>query len=220
MYSSLLTADEFLSSEVTEKRLDAWGKTLDAIEKMAKYKPLNPKWKETEWSQSMGHLINDKSLFLVNGSWMYNIWQGIDEERIFRAMPTEFPSFNKFPVYPGAYIVTWAVLKNSPNREAAIDFLLEMNKPGMADTWVRSTKCPSGIKGSLADVTFGGDQFENFSSYIQQTYTQNQYRYFPSGHWVLDNRFPQGESLYFAEVIEGKLTAKEAMNKIRRAVGR
>jgi ABC-type glycerol-3-phosphate transport system substrate-binding protein len=221
MYSSLLTADEFLSVAVSERRLDAWEKTLEAVEKMTKYKPLNPKWRETEWGKTQGLVMNEECLFLANGSWMYNIWQGLDAKKTLNCVPAEFPSFTGgFPVYPWAYTITWAVLKKSPHKEEAIKFLLAMNKPSMADAWARYTKCPTGIKGSLSDVTFGSDQFENFAYHIQDKYKNKQYGYNGSGKMVLDDRFPQSASLYFTEVIEGVLTAKEAMNKIRQSVGR
>jgi hypothetical protein len=221
MYSSLLSGpDEFHSATVTEHRLKAWEKTLEAVEIMAKYKPLNPKWRTTEWSKTQGTLINEECLFYVNGSWMYNIWLAIDAKKTLNCMPAEFPSFGEFSVYPGASIITWAVLKNAPHKEEAIKYLLAMNKPEMADAWVRYTKCPTGIKGSLADVTFGGDQFENFSFTVQNKYKNKQYKYYESGHWVLNNTATQGSALYFTDVIEGKMTAKEAMKRIRKSVGK
>ena len=221
MYSSLLSSpEEFNSATVTERRLKAWEKTLEAVELMSKYKPLDPKWRTTEWSKTQGMLLNEECLFYVNGSWMYNIWLAIDSQKLLDCMPAEFPSFGEFSVYPGASIITWAVLKNAPHKEEAIKYLLAMNKPIMADAWVRYTKCPTGIKGSLADVTFGGDQFENFSFNVQNKYKNKQYKYYESGHWVLNNSFAQGASLHFTEVIEGKMTAKEAMRLIRKAVGK
>jgi hypothetical protein len=221
MYSSLLSgAEEFHSATVTERRLKAWEKTLEAVEQMSKYQPLNPKWRTTEWSKTQGVLLNEECLFYVNGSWMYNIWLAIDPQKLLNCMPAEFPSFGEFPVYPGASIITWAVLKNAPHKEEAIKYLLAMNKPEMADAWVRYTKCPTGIKGSLADVTFGGDQFENFSFNVQNKYKNKQYKYYESGQWVLNNSFSQGASLHFTEVIEGKMTAKEAMRLIRKSVGK
>lgn len=222
MYSSLLSGhEEFFSGSITERRLDALGKTLEAVELMAQYKPLNRKWRETEWSKTQGSLLNEECLFISNGSWMYNIWQEIDDKKTLDCVPAEYPSFGgDFPVYPWSYSITWGVMKNAPHKEEAIRFLLAMNKPTMADAWVRYTKCPTGIKGSLSEVTFGGDQFENFSYHIQKKYKNKQYKYMGSAEVVLDNRYQQVTALYFTEVIEGKMTAKEAMSKIRRSVGR
>lgn len=220
LYASLLDSrEEFFSKEITENRLSAWEKTLMAMELISKYKPLNPKWVETEWTNTTGSLINEECLFYVNGSWMYNIWLAIDEQKTMNCMPAEFPSFGSFKTYPGAYQVTWGVLKNAPNRDEAVKFLLAMNKPAVAETWARYTKCPTGIKGNLSNVTLGGDQFENFSKYIQTHFGTNTYRYYASSAWVLDESHAR-TPIYYTEVIEGKLTAKEAMLKIRNSISR
>ena len=220
LYASLLDSrEEFLSKEITEKRLLAWEKTLEGMELISKFKPLNPKWTETEWTTTTGSLINEECLFYVNGSWMYNIWMGIDEQKTMNCMPAELPVFGSFKTYPGAYQITWGVLKNAPHRDEAVKFLLAMNKPEVAETWGRFTKCPTGIKGKLSNVTFGGDQFENFSKYIQTRFGTNTYRYYGSSSWVLDDSHAE-TPIYYTEVITGKLTAKEAMAKIRSSIGR
>lgn len=218
MFSSLLSgSEEFFSGQVTERRLSAWEKTLEAIELMSKYKPLNPEWKKVNWDKTKGSLINEESLFYVNGSWMYNIWLAIDEEKIHNCMPTEFPVFNKTSVYPGGYQVMWAVLKNAPHKEEAIKFLLDMNKPAMSEMWVRYTKCPTGIKGNLTGVSFGADQFENFSYNVQKVYGLNTYRYYESSSWVLSEKYAD-TPIFYTEVIQGEMSAKEAMQRIRRSI--
>ncbi len=218
MFSSLLNdSKEFFSGQITERRLNAWAKTLEAIELMSKYKPLNPGWKNVNWDKTKSSLVNEECLFYINGSWMYNIWQSIDDKKIHNCMPTEFPSFNKTSVYPGGYQVMWAVLKNAPHKEEAIRFLLDMNRPAMSEMWVRYTKCPTGIKGNLTGVSFGGDQFENFSYHIQDTYGLNTYRYYESSSWVL-NESNANTPIYYLEVIQGQMTAKEAIQKIRKSI--
>ncbi|HNW50982.1 MAG TPA: ABC transporter substrate-binding protein [Prolixibacteraceae bacterium] len=220
MYGSLLNdRDEFLSKKVTEKRMDAWEKTLEVMESISQYKPLKPDWRTTEWSTTTNSLLNEECLFYVNGSWMYNIWMGIDKQKTMNCMPTEFPGFHPLKFYPGAYQVTWGVLKNAPHREEAVKFLLALNKPEYADEWSRTTKCPTGIKGDLSDVAFGADRFENFSAYIQKNYGSKTYRYYESSVWFLDEKNANTLN-YFDEVIEGKMTAKEAMRNIRSNIKR
>lgn len=215
LYASLLDSrEEFFLNEITEKRLLAWEKTLEGMEHISKFQPLNPNWTVTEWTNSTGSLLNEECLFYVNGSWMYNIWMGIDEQKTMNCMPAELPSFGSFKTYPGAYQITWGVLKNAPHRDEAVKFLLAMNKPEVAETWGRFTKCPTGIKGKLSNVTFGEDQFENFSKYIQTNFGTNTYRYYASSSWVLDGAHAE-TPVFYTEVITGKLTAKEAMKKIR-----
>jgi hypothetical protein len=117
-----------------------------------------------------------------------NIWLALDEEKINNCIPTEFPSFKTPPVYPGGYQIMWAVLKKAPHKEEAIRFLLAMNKPAMSEMWVRYTKCSTGIKGNLTGVSFGKDQFENFSYHVQDVYKRNTYRYYESSVWMLNKK--------------------------------
>lgn len=220
LYASLMdSAEEFKSGRLTEKRLKAWEKTLLALEQLSAYQPIDPSWRETEWTETQKDFLNEEYLFYINGSWMYNIWNGIDPKLTQNVLPTEFPGFKAHVIYPAAYQVTWAVPKNSPNREEAVKFLLAMNKPEIAETWSRYTKCPTGIKGNLASSSFGGDQFENFSQYVQSNFDKNIYRYYESARWMLSDEYAV-ENVYFREVIEGKLSAKEAMKRIRLRIGR
>lgn len=206
---------EFLNSEFTSKRIDLWGKTLDVAEQMSKYHPLNDNWKEDTWSNSKGKLLEGKTLFFVNGSWMYNIWQNIDEQNVYDCLPVELPVFKPTKCYPTNYNVSWGVLKNAPHKEEAIKFLLAMNKPETAEMWVRYTKCPSGVKGNLTGVTFGSDQFENFSSHLQDNYRDYTYKMLENSSWLMFGQKYSNSPNYFTEVIEGKMTAHEAIRLIK-----
>ncbi|MDA3818603.1 MAG: extracellular solute-binding protein [Prolixibacteraceae bacterium] len=218
LYSSLLDdREEFLSETITEKRLQAWGKTLEAMEGIAKYEPINPKWKETEWSGTHNMMLDGECLFYVNGSWMYNIWEGIDSEKVMNCMPCEYPSFKPHVTYPAAYQITWGVPKDAPHKEEAVKFLLAMNKPTISEMWSRYTKCPTGIKGNLSNAALGGDQFEEFARYVQDDFGTNTYRYYETSAWVLNDQHT-GTPIYFREVIEGKMTAEEAMAGIRNSI--
>lgn len=215
MYASLLGDNkELLRKRITEGRLSAWGKTLKTLEEMSVYKPYNPNWQNVNWGNTTATMINEECLFYVNGSWMYNIWEGIGQDEVNNCSPAEFPVFNELSVYPGGYQVMWAVLKNAPHKEEAIKFLLAMNKPEMAERWVRYTKCPTGIKGNLTGVSFGNDQFEDFSYHVQDKYGLNTYRYYETSAWVLDLAHEE-TPIYFGEVFRGEMTAKEAMRLIR-----
>jgi hypothetical protein len=219
LYSSLLdNSEEFLSSRITESRLQAWHQTLQAMEAISKFNPIDPSWVETRWKDSHEMMLNGDCLFYVNGSWMYNIWEGIDDDRIYDIVPGELPAFRENVIYPHAYSITWGVLQDVPNRDEAVDFLLEMNTPDVAEMWTRYTKCPTGIKGNLSSAALGGDQFEEFSRYVQENYSGNKYRYYDSSMWVLNNQHAD-EPLYFREVLAGTMTANEAMVAIRASIG-
>lgn len=218
LYASLLNSpEEFFLGEITDHRLNAWKKTLEALEEISGYQPLNPNWQKVNWSKTNASLINEECLFYVNGSWMYNIWQGLDKDKTNNCMPAEFPTFGKQTIYPGGYQIMWGVLKNAPHREEAVKFLLAMNKPSMAEKWVRTTKCPTGIKGNLTGISFGKDQFENFSYHIQDTYKTNSYRYSESSMWILNEK-NEKTNVYSSDVIQGKITAREAFNQIKRSI--
>jgi ABC-type glycerol-3-phosphate transport system substrate-binding protein len=197
----------------------AWEKTLEALELISSFDPIDPTWRETEWAETQEDFLNEEYLFYINGSWMYNIWSGIDKVRTLNCMPTEFPGFKPHKIYPAAYQVTWGVLKNAPHKQEAVDFILAMNTPEIAEAWSRYTKCPTGLKGNLVSTNFGGDQFENFANYVQTKFGTNIYRYYESGIWVLNDNF-SAEKMNFREVIEGEMTAEEAMRRLRRKIGR
>lgn len=220
LYASLMDSpEEFMSGKITEKRLRAWEKTLQALETIAQFEPIDPSWRSTEWTETQKDFLDEQYLFYINGSWMYNIWSGIDEGLTMNCMPTELPAFKPHVIYPAAYQVTWGVPKNAPNRDEAVKFLLAMNTPDIADMWNRYTKCPTGIKGDLAGTSFGGDQFEQFANHVQTNYGTNIYRYYESSAWMLDAAHATSEN-YFRQVIEGQITAAEAMRRIRQMVGR
>jgi hypothetical protein len=218
LYASLLSSpEEFFLGKITEQRLEAWKKTLQALEELSTLQPLNPNWQKVNWGKTTASLLNEECLFYVNGSWMYNIWLAIDKDKTNNCMPAEFPSFGKLTVYPGGYQVMWGVLKNAPHREEAVKFLLAMNKPSMAEVWVRYTKCPTGIKGNLTGISFGKDQFENFSYHIQDVYKTNSYRYAENSLWILDEK-NEKTNIFNKEVIQGKITSKEAYQQIKNTI--
>jgi len=145
---------------------------------------------------------------------MYNIWEDKDNIKVKNIFPSELPTFNTVNLYPTAYFATWAVLKKSPNRDEAIDFLLALNQPEIADSWVQYTKSPTGIKGRMSDANFGTDAFEAFTNYIGNNYSENNYNFSEelSMYIIGEN---STANTYYKEVIEGKITADEAMRLIR-----
>lgn len=218
LYSSLVASpEEFNLNEVTPGRLKAWEKTLHGLEKLSKYKPVSPLRNEVYWDQTTADFLDGKYLFYVNGSWMYNIWEGIDSEKVLDCVPCEFPTMGEPTVYPATYLVTWGIPKQAPNKEEAKKFLMAMNKPNVAEQWSRYTKCPTGIKGNLSNAALGGDQFEMFSRHIQKKYGSDIYRYYESQHWVLSHN--SNSSLFYNEVFNGEMSASDAMKYIRQNLG-
>jgi hypothetical protein len=81
---------------------------------------------------------------------------------------------------------------------------------------VQYTKCPTGIKGKLTDVSFGSDQFESFSLHVQKNYGENTYHFGEYIEQYIVGELPARYSGYW-EVLIGQLTADEAIQRIRLA---
>lgn len=210
--------DNLLNVEVSESRLLAWHKTLNFLEQISKYNIFSKDLANVSWNDSKNDLLNEKCLFYCNGSWMYNIWEQSNPKTTLNCYPNEFPVFNEVAIYPGSYQVMWGVLKKATNKEEAIKLLLSMNTPDIADMWVKYTKCPTGIKTSFMNASFGADQFEEFSVHIKNKYGNSTYH---NGEQMAKHIFGENYHIknYFKEVMLGEVTANEAMEQIRVELG-
>lgn len=212
--SALNNNDQLFSKEFTDEKLQAWHKTLKVLEELSAMNALAKNWSSVSWSESTSDVIDEKCLFYSNGSWMYNIWEQANPDGVNNIVPCEYPVFNPISMYPSSYFAVWGVLKNSPNRDEAVDFLLAMNSADMANMWVQYTKCPTGIKSSLSDALFGSDPFEDFSTYIQKHYGDNIYNFGDDlCVYVLGNN--NMNQNHYRDVLEGRMIADEAMLLIR-----
>jgi ABC-type glycerol-3-phosphate transport system substrate-binding protein len=214
--SELSDKNEFNGDFVSQKKLSSWFKTLKALEQLSKYNAISSNYETTQWSDTI--MTSDKCLFFVNGSWMYNSWQGKKPQKLKDILPCELPVFQSFDMYVGGYQIAWAVLKNAPHKDEAIKFLLALNKADNANTWVNYTKSPTGIKGSLSTVSFGIDQFESFSAYIQQKYGANKYQYTSTNSEYIFGFSKRETTNFQMEVLAGEISADEAIMKIKKAI--
>lgn len=217
LYGSITNdLNTFSNPGFSQHRFEAWKKTLGAMEELSVYNVLSPESRMITWNESKYDLLNEKCLFYSNGSWMYNIWDQENPEATKNCMPCEYPVFNPTNFYPGAFEVMWAVPKNSPNKQEAIDFLMAMNNPTMADNWVRYTKCPTGIKGNVVGVTFGNDLFENFSSQMQSKFGTNLYYVRESAAVLFGNEFEGINDLNFKDIMLREKTAEEVILELEK----
>lgn len=215
LFLSVLDDNEaYFSDELTEKKLQAWHETLKLLEELAPYNPLQPDWQSLAWDDSYPKMLNDKYLFFSNATWMYNFWQAEENENLFNIMPTEYPTIKPVDYYIGGYQIMWVVPKNAKHREEAIDILLAMNKPKVADKWGRYTKTSTGIKAQLTSSAMGGDHFENFITEIENKYGENKIALSGNNKYIFnyDQRFTANMA---HEVLTGKMTADEAMETLR-----
>lgn len=205
--------DESYSPEKT----DAWGEVLAYLEKLSAYKPI-----DLEWTKRTGpdysEILKGDCLFMINGTWMYNIWQNLDSTNYKKIIPLELPGFKPNKTYLGEESIPWIVPKNAPNREQAIRFMLYWCRPDVADEWVRNTKSPTGIKGSLVQTEFGFDVYETFDYTIANKYSGKKTSFQFNNHAVQFGKKNTNVPDYFAEVLSGTISAKDAMRNIRNRI--
>lgn len=216
LYASALNNNaELLSNNISEQKLMAWHKTLMALEELSKFNPLADGWEYMAWDDHKNDVMKGQCLFMINGSWMYNTWENESSVNVANAIPIELPVFNNIASYPASYDITWCVLKNSPNKDEAVELLLAMTDPKVAERWVQCTKCPTGIKSRLTGQSFGLDRFENFSDYIQSNYKDDVYNYGEDFSKYIINDADINKTFYL-EVLSGNISADGAMENIRK----
>jgi hypothetical protein len=207
---------ECLEDSYSEKKLTAYYKTLKALEELSKYNAYSKSWKNETFMGSLSDPLTQKCFFYMNASWMYNYWQKIDNGELVNMVPAELPVFKPSDVYFGGYSIMWAVPKNAPNRDMAVKFLLFMTHSDVAEKWTRYTKCPTGLKGTISEGSFGKDHFEEFTSTINSKYGLNKLSFN-----YLDNNMVLGASkkninMRAIDVATGEMTAEEAIADIRK----
>lgn len=204
------------SSQLTTQKLDALLQCYKACEDLSKYQPISKARTSVVWSKDNCNILNDSCLFIVNGSWMYNIWSQNDKQKMKKILPCELPVFKPIDNYIGGYTSNWAVLKKSPHCEEAIKLLMYWTTPEIAERWARVTKCPSGVKGNMTTSSFGVEPFEDFMFTIEKKYGGRKFK-------EVDVKYILGEKnyrvpLHVIDVLEGKITAQSAFRDLKSKV--
>lgn len=191
-------------------------KVFEALEQLGQYDPLPPGFEANVWYETRNHPLEDKCLFYVQGTWMYNHWRSVDKGKIHKMVPAEMPVFQPVNHATGGYIPTWAVMKDSPNREAAIQLLMAWCAPRVAERWVRYTKNPTGVKGNLTESTIGSDVYEQYQAYMSNTYGGNVHHSATVGYLLGEQNAHLQEQIKdsIQQLLTGKTTAQEACDRI------
>jgi hypothetical protein len=216
-YSQLDSYQKALDTKVTEEKIQALRKCYQALDRMAALDPIIHSRKSIQWSRDNDYPLKDSSLFMINGTWMYNIWKQKGPEKMAKMIPCELPVFQKSDSYIGGYASNWAVLKNGPHAKEAVRLMMYWCTPRMAEKWVRYTKSPSGIKGSLGTTTFGTDPYENFVYSIEQKYGEKQMPQSDNKYLIGENNFT---GLRVIEVLERKLSGDQAFIELVKTLRR
>ena len=210
--------DKLKNKNYSEEKLNAWAEVLKNCEKLSLYHPVDPNWRNNKYGTDYAKSLQGDYLFTINGTWMYNIWKKMDSVRYRDMIPLELPAINPASTYLGEVSIPWVVPKNSPHREEASRLMLYWCRPEIADKWVRYTKSPTGVKGSLVQSEFGFDVYETFDYTISKKYANKK---LPLTYG--DNSIYFGEKNaripnYFEEVLEGSVSASEAMRNIYKRI--
>lgn len=221
LFASILgDYDKIKNLTFSEEKIKAWETVLIYCEKLANYNLIDPNWKKYPYGSDYSKPLNGETLFMVNGTWMFNIWQTMDSINYKKMIPLELPAFQPSKTYIGEVSIPWVIPKNTAHKEEALRVLMYWCRPEVADEWVRNTKSPTGIKGNLVQSTFGFDDYETFDYTIAQKYNGkkvpfnfgNNAIFFGSKNAMVPN--------YFIEVMDGTISANEAMQNIRRKLNR
>ncbi|NJK95974.1 MAG: ABC transporter substrate-binding protein [Bacteroidales bacterium] len=145
VFSSLVgDYDKLKDPGYKEAKIEAWEKTLKYFERLTDFEPLDPQWSKIQYGSDYNRILNGECLFMVNGTWMYNIWQDMDSVNYKKMIPLELPGMQPSKTYIGEVSIPWTVPLNAKNREQAVKFMLYWCRPEVADEWVRNTKVRQG----------------------------------------------------------------------------
>lgn len=212
--SQLDNFEMVMDTKQYQKKLAALEMCYDALDQMAKYKPVYRNRASMNFWEHTDFALNDSCLFFPNFTFIYNFWKMQGKEKMKKILPCELPSFKPSDTYIGGFVANWAVLNNAPHREEATKLMMFWCNPEISEKWVRMTKSPSGTKGNMAENVLGADQFESYMYYIEKKY---------GDRLILDNdnKYILGEKnfnvpFYVIDVLEGRMTGKQAFEKVKK----
>jgi hypothetical protein len=200
----------------SKQKLAAMYKGFQAFEQLGKYRPLIPSYASNAWFLTRDVPLNDKALFYISGTWMYSRWRDIDIAKSAKMIPTELPVFMPVDYGLGGFITTWAVMKDSPQRKAAVRLVMSMSTPRVAEKWVQYTKTPTGVAGEFSKATMGSDVYEVYQRTLSEKYgSRVQYSF--NAAYLLGKKNSLLQSVIVDllwQLLEGKITADQAQNSI------
>lgn len=220
---------EAVAPVFTAAKARAFLRTLEVFERIARYQPaVNQGWRDLtieDWRRRT--LVDDDALFVLGGTFMYSHYRGADPERSGKMRPIENPALGATRVLVGDYTPVFAVMKNSPRRDVAIDFLMSSATPKNAERWVRYTKNLTGVRGYLSDATSRqidafGDVYEKYLIDMQKSSGGRPVVNLRDPTYVLGKDSPVTvvelrEKL--TAILEGKLTARAYYDDVLRRLG-
>ncbi len=146
-------------------------KSLKALEDLSAYNPVNT---EEVIDKDFAHILNGQVLFEEKPSSWYNQCETEDAKKAENLVPAEMPVFEQSPFYyPGTYQSVWAVFKDAPHKEEAVELMRYFSTNDVAERWLSLTYNPTGLKVKLKSSDFGQNKIETFNTYIDKKYGEN-----------------------------------------------
>jgi len=223
LFKSQFTDAEFAVKEKFDAtKLQPFLNTLRIFERLSTYQPFfNKNWQELSWKEWETDFLNDDGLFIIAGTFMYSHFRGNNPEKAKKVIPIEFPHIHQPNGLVGDYVSTFAVMKNSPHRQEAIDLLMLWAEPKIAEEWTEYTMNPTGLRGSISDpVTASLDKADKYGSFLQdmtERYGQLPMRDLRVPTYVFGIDCPVNETEFHENlvyILEGELSAREYYDEL------
>jgi ABC-type glycerol-3-phosphate transport system substrate-binding protein len=163
-----------------------------------------------------GVLMPEKSLFHLQPSWMYLLWDVSYPEEVEFMKPCEIPSMHgqKPPFYPGGFQTLFSVPRRGKNVEAAKRLIKHMTTSEAGEKWIAYTRNPTGLETVISMTDFGQGEFDLFFRHIQQTYGIELKEV--NLNLTFSGRSQNSEIVYLGEeVFRGRISADEAINRFK-----
>ncbi len=146
-------------------------KGLKLLEEISKYQPVHP---DVKMKKDFVDILDGNVLFEQKPSSWYNQCESVDEQKATNLIPTEMPVINsRVEYYHGDFQSVWAVFKDAPNKDEAIELMKFFTTNDVAERWLSSTYNPTGLKVKLRASDFGQNDIEKYNDYIEKKYGDN-----------------------------------------------
>ncbi len=209
------------------KKAEAFLATLEIFEQLSHYQPMvNEGWRTLDWIKSEQDFLAGDGLFLAGATYMYSHFRGNSPDNYTNGIPVEFPYVKQPNGLVGLFANTFAVLKASPNRAAAIELSMMWAEPETAEKWVEYTRNPTGVRGNLNQPVFDRKDLDVYGRFLldmEKQYSTLPMRNFRAPTYVFGKEVPLSEEDFRSNlvlILEGKLKAKDYYQAILSRVQR
>lgn len=202
-------------------KAEAFLATLKIFEELSHYRPVvNEDWRAIDLVQCEKVFLAGDGLFLPGGTYMYSHFRGNSPASADKGIPVEQPYVKQPNGLVGLFTNAFAVMKASPNRDAAIELSMMWARPETAEKWVEYTRNPTGVRGNLQQPVFDGKNLDPFGRFLldmEKQYSSLPMRNFRAPTYVFGKGIPVTDEEFRSDlvlILEGKLKAKEYYQSI------